>query len=254
MNLPLLMDLCNVVFYSDKSIVNALRDWLRERSASSVIDVAGGTGFPIIELALMNFDVTYVDGSHAMARSFLEHCGHRKLEKIPNALVCRWGGINRVMPRRFDALLCRGNSLAYINSWRDQGDKDARELNIDDALADFYSLLKPGGYMYLDKYRFNPADINSPSSNRVNGVQCHGTRWSIEWEICISPNTRKRTWRGEYWDELGSTRSKFELTSVLFSTDEVIEACRRAGFIVTPQKKEVGGETNFDVITARRPL
>jgi SAM-dependent methyltransferase len=253
LSLPLLMDLCNEVFYTNEQIFDSLQRWAQQRSITSLVDVAGGTGFPVIEFAQKRYDVTYVDGSASMARAFQEKCIKRKLSKVPDTLVCRWGDIHRRTPKRFDGLLCRGNSLAYINSWQETYEQQSPKAQLIDAIRDFYELLKPGGFMYLDKYKLNPKDQGSSPIIRKTGIAYAGSKWGIEWQVHTDTLKKTRVWSGKYWDELSPEIHRFDLPSLMFSTEEIASICKWVGFEIDAHRAPIKGENSFEVIEARKP-
>ncbi len=60
-----------------------------------------------------------------------------------------WRELTAKIPQRFDAVICRGNSLPYVDSW-DQPLTNLAPENIQKALQQFCQMLNPGGLLYVD--------------------------------------------------------------------------------------------------------
>jgi SAM-dependent methyltransferase len=124
---------------------------LREADACRVLDVACGTGMHAIELARRGYEVVGADLSAPMierARANAEAAGvevrfvvagfGELAEKLALSRVEGVGG-------PLDAVLCLGNSLPHVLSAED----------LSDALADFATVLHPGGLLLIQNRNFD---------------------------------------------------------------------------------------------------
>src|SRR3712207_5350836 len=104
-----------VQFLWDQRYVESLEFLLRENGVTTILDCGGGTGFPAIELRARGWEVAYVDRSSEMLEAFQGNCARHDVH-IPTYQV-DWLELSEVLGERFDALICRGNSLVYVGSW-----------------------------------------------------------------------------------------------------------------------------------------
>ena len=71
MNIAEFWAIC-IKFMWGEDYVNGLSSFLKKHNAQSILDCAGGNGFPSIELNKLGFDVTYSDGSKLMFDFFAQ--------------------------------------------------------------------------------------------------------------------------------------------------------------------------------------
>jgi len=116
---------------------------LRERGCENVLDVATGTGFHSVRLALAGFNVVSVDGNMEMlAKAFNNG---RRYSKILRTCHADWRWLNREVRGKFDAVICLGNSFTHLFSERDRRK----------TLAEFYAALKHDGVLILDQRNYD---------------------------------------------------------------------------------------------------
>lgn len=132
---------------------------LREVDARRVLDVACGTGMHAVELARRGYEVVGADLSAPMIERARENTAAAGVEArfvevgfgelaeklvlspVEGLVLSPVEGVGG----RFDAVLCLGNSLPHILS--------AEGLN--DALADFAAVLRPGGVLLIQNRNFD---------------------------------------------------------------------------------------------------
>lgn len=116
---------------------------LKERGAKRVLDVATGTGFHSIRLLKAGFDVTSADGSPEMLAKAFENA--RRHGFIMRTVQADWRWLSRDIHKRYDAVICLGNSLTHLFS-----EQDRRK-----ALAEFYAALDHDGVLILDQRNYD---------------------------------------------------------------------------------------------------
>lgn len=122
---------------------------------SKIIDVASGSGFPALDLVPRGFVIDCADGAPDEVALFNQRAKERGV-----AVRCQqilWSELPNVfLPQTYDLMFCRGNSFIYAGGgWNELIEIDrhlAREKYRDTAKI-FYDLLKPGGYLYIDKFK-----------------------------------------------------------------------------------------------------
>lgn len=142
-----------------QSEAEVLRGWQERFRFRTALDAACGTGIHAILLAEAGVDTTAADISpemlarakqNAAARNVSVHWVESPMQKL-----------SRHIRRRFDAVLCLGNSLPHLLSPAD----------LRDALGAFYRLLGPGGHLILQLLNYHKI---LASGNRLIGVHRQG--------------------------------------------------------------------------------
>ena len=132
-----------------KDYPKILSNILKENSVKSILDTSGGTGYPSIELAQMGWDISYSDCNIDMYNFFKEKAKKAKVN-IPTYLV-KWQELDSKVEKKYDALLCRGNSFIAIDGYDIETYDSSRVIeNMKKALNQFYNRLNRGGVLYID--------------------------------------------------------------------------------------------------------
>jgi len=114
-----------------------------------------GGGFPSLELIKDGYRVTCTDGFEDEVILFNSKAKQLGLDKSCKKIL--WNElVKKFSPDAFDFLFCRGNSFIYAGG----GWNSMVEINTSRAIVDykktlkiFYNLIKPGGWIYLDKFK-----------------------------------------------------------------------------------------------------
>jgi ubiquinone/menaquinone biosynthesis C-methylase UbiE len=118
---------------------------LEEHGAKSVLDIACGTGFHAITLALDGFDVVGSDGAPTMlaqARQNADRVGLVDLELVQ----AEWTNLTEAFPSNsFDAIVCLGNAFTHL----------FEEADRVKALGEIYSVLKDDGVAIIDQRNYD---------------------------------------------------------------------------------------------------
>lgn len=118
-------------------------DFLKDRGAKRVLDVATGTGFHSVRLLEAGFQVVSADGSPQMLAKAFENALQRG--HILSAVQADWRWLNRDVHGTFDAVICLGNSFTHMFK-----EHDRRK-----ALAEFYATLAHDGVLILDQRNYD---------------------------------------------------------------------------------------------------
>ena len=137
---------------------------LKDLNTTTILDCAGGSGYPSIELKEMGWDVSYSDATDSMI-NFFKQKSESKALNIP-AYQSKWESLSENIPNRYDALMCSGNSIININSYDEETPftKEAVIANIKLAAKEFYTLLNDYGVLYIDLYTAECAMPKAPYS------------------------------------------------------------------------------------------
>jgi glycine/sarcosine N-methyltransferase len=123
---------------SEAGFVRQLFEGFRVRS---VLDAACGTGRHAMEFARWGLEVTGTDLSAPMIDRARENAGDLPVR----FLVAGLGEHRQKAPGPFDAVTCLGNSLPHLLD----------EPALDEALADFRAVLRPGGLLLLQNNNYD---------------------------------------------------------------------------------------------------
>ena len=227
----------------------SLAQLLRSHNTSTVLDCAGGIGFPSIALRQAGWDVTYSDGSPVMYRRFLERLATSGVT-LPH-YQANWLQLCRVVPGNFSAVLCRGNSLPWVDSWGKRRMSARGSPNVLRALRQFHSILSAGGLLYADLAGAH--EYNQPAYPLVTEyaeTQLQEYRAGLCWEISHDNRRQIRTWSGRLL--LDGRSYPFRYQCHLIYYDELLQLLQQAGFI-NAQMIQLPGEHHYQPFLAFKP-
>jgi len=135
-----------------------ITECLKNKQVSDVLDVACGTGVDSIMLINQGFNVLSCDASDKMLKYALKTRWDRRKEPAFdnwNIEEANWltlpEDINHIPQSEegFDAVICLGNSFAHLPDF--EGTLNNQKI----AIANFHSLLKPGGILVIDHRNYD---------------------------------------------------------------------------------------------------
>ena len=119
---------------------------------SKFIDVAGGLGFPFFDLEARGLDVIYSDGSEYAFKKVVQ-----RAIKPQNCYNILWNNLrDKFRNKRFDYILCIGQSLPYCLSWNNLDEKSASRYLVK-VFRNFARMAQIGGILHID-YAPQPTD------------------------------------------------------------------------------------------------
>ena len=124
--------------------------------SSPILDTCCGSGSFDIALMKRGFNLSTADGDAEMLKLFRKNLAENGIDHEPT--LAKWNELSGVFgDRKFDAVICCGNSFIYSGGfWNNDGEIDRERAlgNILKTLKTFRGLLVPGGIFLVDK----PAD------------------------------------------------------------------------------------------------
>ncbi len=148
--------------YHREAFTRELTERLVDLGVKRILDCAAGTGFPALDLHLSGAfqQVHCTDGSQEMIDQLRRNARSRGIpaevltpahrEEPPGDQMCvRWQDLDRLDEAGYDYVLCRGNSLVYLDTWSGE-DTVAAEDKIRQALRAMGSRVRPGGWLHID--------------------------------------------------------------------------------------------------------
>ncbi len=133
---------------------SSLSSELKKLNVKTILDCAGGTGYPAILLKKMGWDISYSDGSNEMVTVFKERLKEEGLD-IPT-YGSRWEDLSENVPNTYDAVMCSGNSFVGIATFENTEysiQKESVMLRMKLAVAEFYKKVNKGGVLYIDLFK-----------------------------------------------------------------------------------------------------
>lgn len=222
----------------DKHIfVNRLEELLRSygiTEKSMILDVAGGFGFPAIELSKRGYQVSYMDGSPGMLARAMRNAELAgapayifSFQSIGYNAVSWQEYISSISSKAFDVLICKGNSLPYAVSWgRAHPDLSESQEQIKRTLEQFHRILTDNGILYVDKQpETQDEDIEEIGEVKINGAKLY--------LMCSFKNdkvNRIRNWTLSTRDLQTGKVKEYPSQGYLLLEDELIPLLRQVGF------------------------
>jgi SAM-dependent methyltransferase len=232
---------------------------IRERDAYRVLDCAAGTGFPALDLAAdtsQKLIVHCTDGDRDMIDVLMRRAAAMgfDVDRLApprsglgskaaggEALVLDWASLARV-EGTYDYVLCRGNSLAYADTWA--GERNVAPLNrIEDYLGRIAAKVRPGGHLHIDAPW--QLELDHEKYRRV------GSGSLSIWEQ-VSAEADCRQWELAY--KLAEHNTiRFRRYSSLLTIDRIETALKQMGFFDTTPFSLAAERPGFGVVIARKP-
>ncbi len=219
--------------------------WKRQgiTKESKIIDVAAGSGFPALGLLQRGWNIDSADGFTDEVELFNKRAEEAGLpERCAQVL---WDDLLKHYPKEaYDFLLCRGNSYIYAPGGWNAEAPITPEAALDayaKTAKDFYDLLKPGGQMYIDKFK----DTETSHKETVARLQIGNATPEdlIFWTQRFSEQHIRRASmirRKQDGTETGTPNVAYDLTY-----PEMEEALKTAGFS-TIEPAQLSTEKVFD--------
>jgi hypothetical protein len=206
-----------------KEYIDGLEAFLRSRQVKTVLDVAGGTGFPSIELKKRGWDITYADADQQMLDYFSVALRKQRLN-IP--------------------------SLIYVDSWGKDGLSAGTRMNVQKALDAFNAMLNPNGVLYVDLT--HDREFNQPSYpivEQFGSTMISGETIQLTWELTHDSENHIRTWKVIV--SRNGVQQEFINQSYLLRHEELLLLMQRAGF-KDVERTKIPGEQNYAVFSGER--
>lgn len=208
-----------------ESYPESLSNEFKKLNVSSILDCAGGTGYPSIELKQMGWDVSYSDGSEVLTSLFKKRIEASDID-IPNYLS-RWESLTQHIPKTYDALMCSGNSFITINTYDNDLPFNNIEIerNMQQAVNEFYKMLNTNGVLYIDLFKESYA-FPKETLNVISKSDTHQIVTTVDYD----PVKNIRTSLTTTTSILDGSQEKLASKFIPIHSEELIRLLKEAGF------------------------
>lgn len=217
--------------------------------SSVVLDTCVGGGTLGVELLSRGFNLTTADGSADMLMLFQEKLTARGLHHEP--ALAQWRDFPRVFrDRRFDALICCGNSVIYAGGhWNHEGEVDREQAlsGILEVLTTFRCQLAPGGVLLVDK----PSDDEALTEEQIAELYvAESDVYNVYFSVRFDRSGERRTAQILLRHQTTGQEHGTPNVAYRLKDDELIELLHRAGFTTIECRKN-GVNSHFPLFIAR---
>ena len=248
--LPEIWDFCLNKIYDRSQYVEGFIELLKGlgiKKESLILDAGCGSGFLTLDLIKRGYHVVGTDKSDEMIRQIKTNA--KKLGVGIEAYNVMWSDLSKKFDSIFDMVYCRGNSLVYAASWERNWIVPSRSNEeIRKALENFHSVLKSGGYLYVDITNHR----EKPHEDSIGIVDTPQGPVRLFWKMEHDKKNRIRTWTATLrFLKTGKMKSYLSY-SYLLPQKDLILFMKNAGFKkINPYVKD-SGEKNYDVFIAEK--
>ena len=226
--------------YTDVYIKNIVK-FLRKNSIKTILDCACGVGFPAIELKKAKFDITCSDASKPMLEKFRENCKENKVI-IPSQLL-DWRELSK-LKKKFDCVICRGNSLIYVDTWERYFNHENILSEIKNSLKNMFDALNSKGILYVDMTSQAEYDAG-PVIRETFGEQIiDNHRMELTWNVTHDWITKRRVVQS--LRKVDGQAYEYNYYSFLLKHSELIVLMKEVGFKKV-EKTKIEGENGYTI-------
>lgn len=237
-------DVCLSFEYDKEKLLRGMTEFLAPFRGKKILDCACGTGFLVLDLIKQGFDITCADGSEDMLKKFRKNAKELGVDVKPVKL--QWQELKNHFSQEFDLVICRGNSLVYDSAW--EGEKPPSEDSIHEALFNFFSVLKPGGILYLDTTSKENLEREDAEVNNYTPQYLEEEQVKLLEEVQVNKDKKVRKWQPKI--KLEEQEYSLVRYSQYLPHEDLFRHLKEVGF-GSIQKENIEGE-HYDVFTARK--
>lgn len=145
-SLPKTWDLVTKYLYGQEYI-DEISDFLQKHKINTILECGCGGGHILHGLAKKGFSCLGIDSNQEMINSALENYDSDNLE----FRLMNWLEINKLQ-KTFDAVVCRGNTLATIDNWDTEylNNPEESRKKIKESIGLFFQKINDRGLLYVD--------------------------------------------------------------------------------------------------------
>lgn len=224
---------------SGKGFVRELSNLLKKNNATDILECGCGGGHIIYQLSKNGFNCIGIDLTKEMIDYAKQNYSNKNLEY----LRLNWINLNK-LNKKFDSIICRGNSLVCGTSWEKSKEKfnsKEAEIFISKSIKAMFNQLKENGLLYLDTISQREID------NDGGAIKIKTVNLDLKGKIEYDWEKRLRYISGEGY--VNKEYYKGNSTSYLITPKELEKIVKffKTKKVWFPNFKN---ETNYDIICA----
>ena len=236
------------ILYDEEAFSNELIEFIKKNNVGkSLADVAAGDGFPSLTLRRKGLEIDCFDLSDDQIEGFKKNAKrYRVNDSITQASWLQLPSL--VEKNKYSFVMCRGNSFIYApGGWNSINYNNISPLNVfRKTLEGFFQILSPNGMLYLDKYKDDEKDHNTP----VCKVQIEGRTYNLIFRAKVSKSKRER-YATMVLGNKGGEKETLPNYTYTISWPEIISLAEEVGFRDI-KKVSLKNEKMFEVYTMRK--
>lgn len=222
------------LLYNPEKYVAGMGELLAQHGVgkdSAILDTCAGSGFPALDMAAQGYThISCADASDDQIELFEKKAAAHGLDIA--SVKATWEELPvHFEPESFNALICKGSVWYAAGGWNEDfvPNKEATMAALKKTLEIFYSLLKKGGVLYIDK--FKDTEVNhkdTVGTFSIAGKKKELIFWAERDRVNNIRRAKMITKDVESGEETGLPNITYDLKE-----EELVELLREVGFTVS---------------------
>lgn len=222
-----------------KDFIDELTGFLRGQDVKTILECGCGDGYILKGLAQRDFKGLGIDSNPEMISLALKNNKHSNISYKHMS----WLDI-RNLERKFDLVMCRGNSLPYVISWDKQEiNSEETRRKIKESVGLFFEMTTQNGLIYIDTISQEELDKNGGNVEiKIANIHLEG-KIQYDWQ-----NKIRRIFGG---GRIENKKFVVEAVSYLLTPYELEKIVRSYNPSVL-WKPELKHEKNYYIVCAKK--
>lgn len=193
-----------------------------------LLDTAGGTGFPTMDLYNLGYkNLSVTDGDESLATELQKHFDDQHIGI--KAIHASWQELNKKVSKTFDVVLNTDNSFVYMDGWVGGKTEEGKEnvlARLKIGLQNFFDVTKPGGFTLIGLGKhYVPTFTHSIRDFKFSK---NGENYDIKWEGIYDWDKRINEWTTTISSE--ESEGEFLRKAYLVTKEELADLMKQVGF------------------------
>lgn len=212
-----------------KDYVDAIDFVVRDKNLE-ILDTAGGTGFPTLDLFNLGYkNISVSDLDEKLVEELTEKANDMDFK--PKFYHSRWQDLAKNVPKQFDIVLNTDNAFVYMDGWLNGEHVEGVEAvlsRVDNVLKNYFEITKKRGMVIIGLGKHYSPTANKSTFNREFSLSKNSQNYKIVWTGDVDWEKRVQTWTTSIESE--SFEGSYVRTSYLLTKDELVSSLLKVGF------------------------